>query len=221
VEDFLNAVRRELPRFGARRVCHRIARGFHTALADPAGVITQRPGAWERAGLLLADHATTVAAQGEVETRMLTALEVLGLRDLVCSLPGLSALGAVMILAETGDITRFATARSVVKHAGLNPTEHTSATLRGRTRVSKRGRPALRDAAWRAAWSAMRHNPVLHAKFVHLTTRDNDRLAPGQARIACAAALLRWLHAILTHRAPWDPATATGTPHRATALHAA
>jgi hypothetical protein len=35
-----------------------------------------------------------------------------------------------VILAETGDLTRFASAHSVVKHAGLNPAENTSATFR-------------------------------------------------------------------------------------------
>jgi hypothetical protein len=39
---------------------------------------------------------------------------------------------------------------------------------------------------------------VLHAKFTHLTRRDTNRLAPAQARAACAATLLRWLHAIVT-----------------------
>jgi hypothetical protein len=54
------------------------------------------------------------------------------------------------------------------------------------------------------------HNPVLGAKFVHLTTRDTDRLAAGQARAACAAALLRWLYAVVTKRQPWDPRIASG-----------
>ena len=66
-----------------------------------------------------------------------------------------------MILAETGDLSRFSSGRAVVKHAGLNPSEHTSATINGQTRISRRGRPALRSAAWRAAWGALRHNRVL------------------------------------------------------------
>jgi transposase len=218
---FLAAVRGEVPRFGARRVCRRIAVGFWAALSDPGGVAAQRPGAVERAGLLLADRADRAAAQAEVEARMLGVLDRMGLGELVCSIPGLSALGAALILAETGDITRFATARSVVKHAGLNPTEHTSATLRGHSRVSKRGRPALRAAAWRALWAALIHNPVLRAKYQHLTTRERDRLAPGQARAACAATLLRWLHAIITRRIPWQADIATGDVRPGQGEHAA
>jgi transposase len=46
---------------------------------------------------------------------------MLGLTELVTSIDGLSAVGAAVILAETEDLSRFASARSVVKHAVLNP----------------------------------------------------------------------------------------------------
>jgi transposase len=207
---FVAAVRRELPRFGAQRVCHRVADRFFQALTDGRGVSAQRCGALERVGLLMGDWRSAITRLGEVETRMVAVLDGLGLTALVTSIPGLSAVGAALILAETGDLKRFASGRSVVKHAGLNPAENTSATLRGRTRVSHRGRPALRAAAWRAVWGALPHNPVLGARFTHLTTRERDRLAPGQARAACAATLLRWLHAIVTKQQPWDADIAAG-----------
>jgi transposase len=123
-------------------------------------------------------------------------------------------------LAETGDLARFATSRAVVKHAGLNPAENTSATLAGTTRISRRGRPGLRTAAWRATWAALRHNPVLAARYAHLTGRDSGpRLAGGQARAACAAALLRWLWAVITRRQAWDARIAAGLiPARAGAV---
>ena len=55
-----------------------------------------------------------------------------------------------------------------------------------------RPRPArLRVAAWRAVWAALPNNPVMAARFTHLTTREDNRLARQQARTACAAALLR------------------------------
>ena len=108
------------------------------------------------------------------------------------------------------DLSRFESARSVVKHAGLNPAENTSATLRGATRVSKRGRPGLRAAAWKAVWAALPNNPILAERFRRLTTRAGRRLAPAAARTACAATLLRWLHAIITRRTPFDPRIAAG-----------
>ena len=122
---------------------------------------------------------------------MCAVLDELGLTGLVTSIDGLSAVGAAVILAETGELSRFASARSVVKHAGLNPAENTSATLAGVTRISRRGRPGLRTAAWRAAWAGLRHNRVLRAKYAHLTGRDGEparrRAGPGGVRGGPAA----------------------------------
>ncbi len=49
------------------------------------------------------------------------------------------------------------------------------------------------------------------AKFTRLTTRENNRLARQQARTACAAALLRWIHVVITRQVAWDPAIAAGS----------
>jgi transposase len=210
VAAFTAAVRVQLPRFGTSRPYHRIVRDFFAALRDPAGVVDQRPGALERVGQVLADWQATKVRLSDVESRMVGVLDAMGLTKLVTSIPGVSTVGAAAILAETGDPARFASARSVVKHAGLNPVENTSATYRGTTRLSHRGRPGLRVAAWRAVWGALPHNQVLNDRYTHLTTRPSDQLTAGQARAACAATLLRWLHAIVTRRHAFDATIATG-----------
>jgi transposase len=117
---------------------------------------------------------------------------------------------AAAILAETGDPVRFATPRSLVKHAGLCPRNNASGAFQGNTPISGRG-PACGVAAWRAVWAAMPSNPVLAARFTHLTTRGQNRLARQQARTACAAALLRWIHLVVTRPVARDPAIAAGT----------
>jgi transposase len=214
-DGFFAAARAQLAGFGGQRLSRQVAERVFAALTDPAGVPAQRRGALERVGLLLQDRRHTTARLSDVEQRMVGVLDAMGLTALVTTVPGLSAVGAAVILAETGDLSRFASARSVVKHAGLSPAEHTSATLRGKTHLSRRGRPRLRLAAWRAVWGALPHNPVLAARFTHLTRRDHDRLAAGQARAACAATLLRWLYAIVTRRQPFNPDIAAGRtrPH--------
>jgi transposase len=209
-DKFLAAVRRELPRWGGKIVRHSIVRGLWVALADTSGVAAQRPGALERLALLLDDWRLLRTRLADAEQRMVAVLAELGLAELVASIDGMSAVSGAVILAETGDLRRFTCGRAVVKHAGLNPCEHTSATINGQTRISRRGRPRLRAAAWRALWGALRHNPVLAAKYAHLTGRDTGRLADGQARIACAAALLRWLHAVITTGQAWDARIASG-----------
>jgi transposase len=209
-QRFEDVVRREFGRWGGQRgPRRRIVAGVYTALTDPAGVTAQRPGAMQRAKWVLADWRNTKTRLAEVQTRMLEILDELELTERVRTIPGLSPLGAAAILAEAGDLTRFDSPRALVKHAGLCPRENTSGTMTGRSRICGRGRPRLRLAAWRAVWGALSHNPVMAARYRHLTTRERNRLTDGQARAAIAAALLRWIHVIVTQHLAWDAAIAT------------
>jgi transposase len=191
------------------------------ALADPAGVIAHRPGALERLQLPLDDCQLTQARLAETEQRVTAVLDELGLTGLVTSITGLSAVGAAAILAETGDPRRFATGRALVKHAGLAPREKLSGAFTGRTLLTGQGRPGLRPAAWRAVWGAQRANPVYGARYQHLTSREQNKLAPSQAQTVTAAAILRQLHAVITTGKAWDPVTATHGTRRASAALAA
>lgn len=205
---FEAAVIRELPRWGGSRRRRAIIAAVHTALVDPTGVMAQRRGALERAAWVLADWHAAKTRLAQVEARMVEVLDELGLHAYLTSIPGLSAVGAAAILAETGDPTRFDSPRAVVKHAGLCPRDNASGAFHGRSRISRRGRPRLRLAAWRAAWGALHHNPVMAARYRYLTTRQHNRLTDGQARAAIAAALLRWIHVVVTRRVHWDAAIA-------------
>jgi transposase len=207
---FLQAVNREVAHWDGRQVWQRIVRAVFDALTDRAGVTAQRIGALERAGFVLADWHTTKRRLSEVEECLVEVLDHLELTDLVTTIPGLSAVGAAAILAETGDMARFDSPRAVVKHAGLCPRQNASGAMEGRTRIARRGRPKLRLAAWRAIWGALANNPVLAARYQHLTTRMENPLNHGQAHAALAAALLRWLHVITTQRVPWNAQTASG-----------
>lgn len=158
---------------------------------------------------MIGDWRQTRCRLADTETRMAAVLDELELTELVTSITGLSAVGAAAILAQTGDLTRFATARSVARHAGLAPREKISGSYAGRTKMTGQGRPGLRLAAWRAVWGAQRCNPVLAARYRHLTTREHNKLTPTQAQAAIAAALLRHLHAVVTTGQRWDPGIAT------------
>jgi transposase len=125
---FEQLVRREITRRGGRKPSLRIVRQLFTALADSTGVTAHRPGALERVGFLLQDWQTAADKLTDTETRMTGVLHELKLTELATSIPGLSAVGAAAILAETGDPNRFTTARALVKHAGLAPRETCPAT---------------------------------------------------------------------------------------------
>jgi transposase len=204
------AVRRQLARQGAVHPWQKIIDAVFAACADLTGVTGLRPGALERAALLLDDWCATQIRLAGTEQRLVTVLDELGLTELVTSITGLSAVGAASMLAETGDPARFTSGRALVKHAGLAPRQKSSGSCTGRTRTTGQGRPALRLAAWRAVWAALKSNPVYAARFAHLTSREHNKLSTGQAHAALAAALLRHLHAVITTGQRWDPAIATG-----------
>jgi transposase len=206
---FEHAVRRQIITQGRQKPCRRIMLNLFAALTDPAGVSAHRAGALERVQLLLEDWVHAHHRLADTETRMLSVLDELGLTDLATSITGLSAVGAAAILAQTGDPRRFATARALVKHAGLAPREKLSGAFVGRTKLTGQGRPGLRLAAWRAVWGAQRANPVYAARYAHLTSRQKNKLKPTQAQTVIAAAILRHLHAVITTGQAWDPSIAT------------
>src|SRR4051794_33622301 len=206
---FEHAVRREITKRGGQKPCLRILRNLYQAQGDPAGVLAHRPGALERVQLLLEDWAHTQHRLADTEQRMVAVLDELELTALVTSITGISAVGAATILAETGDPNRFATARALVKHAGLAPREKLSGTFTGRTKLTGQGRPRLRVAAWRTVWGAQRANPVYGARYRHLTAREHNKLKPTQAQTVIAAAILRHVYAVVTTGQAWDPNIAT------------
>jgi transposase len=138
-----------------------------------------------------------------------------------------------VILAEAGDPRRYETSSSLVKHAGLSPADTSSGAFEGASRISRRGRPRLRTAAWRMVLPLLLHNPVLAAKYQAMVRAAEDaaraaaaaarpgsaqaaqagraaRAARAKARVACAASLLRWIYYMTVHDAAWDPAAASG-----------
>jgi hypothetical protein len=134
---FARLVTSQLARWGGVRRCQRIMRAVWTAATDPSrltdGVLAQRPGGLERAALVLGDWHHALGQLAETEQRMTGILDQLQLTSLVASIPGLSAVGAAAILAETGDPARFDTARALVKHAGLCPRDNQSGAHAGTT----------------------------------------------------------------------------------------
>lgn len=219
--------------WGANRAFGRIARNVLAVLEDPDAVGWSRRGLFRRIAAELGDLRRLRAQLETVEAEMRAVLGgELGLARLG-GIPGLTLTGAAVILAEAGDPRRYETSKSLVKHAGLSPADTSSGAFEGTSRISRRGRPGLRTAAWRAVTPLLLHNPVMAAKYQAMTAAAEDaaraaaaaarpgsaraaqagraaRAARARARVACAAALLRWICFMTVHNAGWDPAAASG-----------
>jgi transposase len=199
LDRFTRLVRAEVIRRGRAKPCLRIVRKVFAAVTATAGVLEHREAALERIGWILTDWERAGDDQDLVENRMVAVLGQLELTDLVCSIDGLSPVGAAAILAETGDLHRFTSARAVVKLAGLAPRERMSGTFAGRARLSGAGRPRLRVAAWRAVWGCC----------TSPTPTAPDSAAPTRTSTACFVSTSprsrTWPAASRTTSRPWPP----------------
>jgi transposase len=232
-EEFLALVTEAARGWGAKRADKRIALKVLAAADDPDAVGWSRRGRFRRIADELADLQRTRSLLRAVEADMAAVLAgELGLARLG-GIPGLTLLGAAVILAEAGDPARYETSSSVVKHSGLSPADKSSGASEGESRISGRGRPGLRTAAWRAVTPLLLHNPVMAAKYQALVAAAEEtaaaaaagarpgsaraaqaaravRSARAKARVACAASLLRWIYFMTVHGADWDPVAASG-----------
>ena len=189
--------------------------------------MSSRRGLLRRCADELGDLQRTRAQRRAVEADMVAVLDELGLSRLA-DIPALTAVGAAAILAETGDPRRYDSSSSVVKHAGMSPSDNASGAFYGEAHISRRGRPGLRLTVWRAVWPMLRYNPVMAAKYEAMTSAADDaaqaaasqadagsrqaraaaaaaRARRARARVACAASLLRWIYSMVIHDTSWDP----------------
>src|ERR1035441_8073775 len=122
-----------------------------------------RRGLLRRCADELGDLQRTRAQLRAVEADMVAVLDELGLSPLADSPPP-RGLGAAAILAEAGDPRRYDSSSSLVKHAGMSPSDNASGAFYGEAHISRRGRPGLRLTVWRAVWPMLRSNPVMAAR---------------------------------------------------------
>src|SRR6516165_8970773 len=91
-------------------------------------------------------------------------------------LPGIGPFTALVILAEVGDISRFASARQLASWAGLTPTVRGSDRVAHYGHISKEGSVWLRWVLCEAAQTAKRH-PQFAASFQRIAHRRGKKIA--------------------------------------------
>ena len=107
--------------------------------------------------------------------------------ELVTSIPGVSDIGAQVIVSEIGtDMSRFPSESHLISWAGMCPRNDESASKRRSNRVRK-GAPWLKSTLVQCAWAAVRKkDSYLKAQFLRIKARRG----PKKAIMAVAASIL-------------------------------
>ncbi len=120
----------------------------------------------------------------------------------LCSIPGVGETTAFNLLTEIGDVTRFASVKQLVAHAGLAPKEHTSGTsVRGKSMINKRGAKRLRRSLFMPAMTAIQFNPVIKKFYERLVSAGKKKKL---ALVACMRKLLHIAYGLLKNKTSFD-----------------
>ena len=121
------------------------------------------------------------------------------------TVPGIGTVIALVILAEAGDLRRFAHHRQFLKFCGLDLAKCQSGAFRSREKLSKRGNARLRCALWMAAMSAarMRENAFRDKYRRYVASAPEDTDLKRKARTAITAKMARVVYALIKHGQPY------------------
>jgi transposase len=129
----------------------------------------------------------------EIEQAQAETLRKVPYAEQLLSIPRLGSMTVATILGETGDLRGYRHADAVIKMAGLNLYTRASGTFRGKTRITKRGRPLLRRVLYLAAVRLSRSGLPL-AEF---HGRLSARIEKPQVFVAACRKLVRVMMALV------------------------
>jgi transposase len=124
-------------------------------------------------------------------------------KGLLQSIIGIGDLTALKLLSEVRDFRAFANAPQLAAYVGLVPEERVSgSSVRGKSRLSRKGNAHLRKALYMPALSALRYNPLIIALKERM-------LKTGHSRMAIVGAAMRKLlhlaYGVIKTGKPFDP----------------
>jgi transposase len=113
----------------------------------------------------------------EIKEMIETNDEVKKIIVLLCSIPGIGMITAATILGETNGFNLIRNRRQLTSYAGLDVKEKQSGTsVKGKTRISKRGNRQLRQAMHMPALTAIRYDERFKAIFTRLVSKHGIKM---------------------------------------------
>ena len=151
--------------------------------------------------LTLSSLRSVESQLSEVEKIQTEALWQVPYAEQLLTIPEIGPVTVATVLGETGDLRQYRSAEALIKLAGLNLYSLSSGTFRGRTRITKRGRPLLRRIIFLAALRMGKQGRPLS----EFHDRLMGRLAKPQIAVAGSRKLLRMMFAIVRDGRGYQP----------------
>lgn len=119
------------------------------------------------------------------------------------SIPGIGPKSAALLIAITGNFTKFNDYRQLVAYVGLNPNIFESGTsVKGKGHISKMGTARLRKLLYMCSWSAKKYN----AQCKEMYERLKQKAKPEKViKVAIANKLLRQAFAVGKNLINYNP----------------
>lgn len=97
--------------------------------------------------------------------------------DIICSIPGVGELTAVIVLAETNGFELIRNKKQLVSYAGLDIKEKQSGTsVRGIPKISKRGNRTLRKSLHLPAITSIKHNETHRDLYARIVSKNGIKM---------------------------------------------
>lgn len=101
----------------------------------------------------------------------------------LATIKGIGLMTIVTILAETMGFDQFHNAKQLVSYAGYDVVQRESGTsIKGKTKISKKGNRYIRNALYFPAMVACRYNPILKETYIRIIEKKPSKMI-GQVAI--------------------------------------
>jgi transposase len=196
---------------GHRRLGQAKADRLQRAAATSIAVPELEPEVAFEVGLLL-DQYDLLERQIEAADRHVAGLLDGELARRLQTIPGVGPSTVATLIAEIGDIWRFAEFDQLQAYAGVHPAERSSgrkgADPETSWHMSKAGNSHLRAAAYRMAVVGVRHNPVIAAHYKRKRAAGKSKM---NALGHCMSKALSLVWGVWRNGQDFDPTWATKT----------
>ena len=181
----------------AKSLCEAAERSVGVTEGNDSARITIR--------MMLETYESVRANLDAIEERMKALCRKIPAVEKAEKIKGVGIITIACFLAEVGDISRFDSPKQIQKLAGLALRESSSGKSKGRTIISKRGRPLLRKLLFQAALPLVAKNEEFAELHHYYTTREKNPLKKKQSIIAVCCKLIRILFVVLKNNVDYSP----------------